>query len=36
MEINEPDEKFIPDYLIDERNFLEDEISRTRDFKNEV
>lgn len=30
MEINELDEKLIPDYLIDERNFLEDEISRTK------
>lgn len=30
MKINELDEKFIPDYLIDERNFLEDEISRTK------
>lgn len=30
MEINELDEKLIPDYLIDERNFLEDEISRSK------
>lgn len=30
MEINELDEKLIPDYLIDENNFLEDEIIRTK------
>lgn len=30
MEINELDEKLIPDYLIDERNFLEGEISRSK------
>lgn len=30
MEINELDEKYIPDYLIDENNFLEDEIIRTK------
>ena len=30
MEINELGEKLIPDYLIDERNFLEGEISRSK------
>lgn len=30
MELNELDEKLIPDYLIDENNFLEDEIIRTK------
>lgn len=30
MEINELDEKYIPDYLIDENNFLESEIIRSK------
>lgn len=35
MEINESDKKLIPDYLLDERNFLEDEIAvLTRELEN--